>query len=67
MSENTPEASAPEASAPEDVAAKDATGVGVYDTTLERFVGGKFASKGDADAFVKDAGVEGHDYVTRKV
>jgi hypothetical protein len=48
------------------VAAKDSTGVGVFNVTLQKFVGGKFANKSDADAYVKDQD-QAHEYVTRKV
>lgn len=68
--ENQPAEPAPEdvaTEAPEDVATEDSTGVGVYNTTLGRFVGGKHASKRDAEAYVKEKGQEGHTYVTRRV
>lgn len=56
--------------APDDVPSKDSTGTGVYNVTLQRFVGGVFrgssASK-DAQAYIEDHKDDGHEYVTRKV
>lgn len=60
----------PELDAPKDVDSKVSTGTGVYNVTLQRFVGGVFrgsdAAK-DAKAYIDSRKDDGHTYVTRKV